>query len=320
MVRAIIERVLNVFFTFTQKIALALLFSFIIQLFNYNNLEAQELEPRQLSNIPVGMNYLLLGYGFASGNILLDSSLPIEDLNANLHTGIGAYVRTIDFFGLSGKIDVIVPYANGDWTGLLEGQDTSTARSGLGDPRIRLSFNFSGAPALSLSEFKNYKQETVFGAALQIIAPLGQYDPTKLINLGSNRWTFRPQIGFSRTFDQWLFEAYISAWFFTVNSDFYNKNELRQDPLFAGKVHLIYTFKNKMWLALDAGYGLGGRTFINGEKRETRISTLRLGLDWAVPFAEQHTLKLSYISGVRLERGPDFDALTLIYQYRWGGK
>lgn len=281
---------------------------------------AQELEPRQLSNIPVGMNYLLLGYGYASGNILLDPSLPIEDLNGNIHSGIGAYVRTIDFFGLSGKIDVIVPYAKGDWTGLLEGRDTSTARLGFGDPRIRLSFNFSGAPALTLSEFKNFKQEEVFGAALQIFAPLGQYDPTKLINIGSNRWTFRPQIGFSKTFERWIIEAYLSGWFFTANNSFFNGNSLTQKPIYAGKVHLIYTFQNKMWMAFDAGYGIGGRTFVNGEKKETRISTLRFGLDWSIPFTVQHTLKLSIISGVRLERGPDFDALTLIYQYRWGGK
>lgn len=307
-------------FKLAPKNVLILLSFLLIQLINCNNVKAQELEPRQLSNIPVGMNYLLLGYAYGTGNILLDSSLPIEDLNANLHTGIGAYVRTIDFFGLSGKIDVIVPYAKGDWAGLLESQDTSAARTGLGDPRFRLSFNFIGSPALTLSEFKNYKQTTVFGAALQIFAPLGQYDPTKFINLGSNRWTFRPQIGFSKTFAQWIVEVYISGWFFTVNSDFYNGNELRQDPLFASKVHLIYTLKNNMWFALDAGYGGGGRTYINGEKKDTRISTLRFGFDCAVPIADQHTLKLSFISGVRLERGPDFDALTLIYQYRWGGK
>lgn len=299
----------------TIKFVLFVLVIFL--LLQDQKLICQELEPRQLSNIPVGMNYLILGYGYASGNILLDSSLPIEDLNANIHTGIGAYVHTIDFWGLSGKIDVIVPYAKGDWTGLLEGQDTSTARSGLGDPRIRLSFNFSGAPALSLSEFKNYKQEEVFGAALQIFAPLGQYDATKLINLGSNRWTFRPQIGFSKTFERWIIEAYLSGWFFTTNNSFYKGNILSQKPIYTGKVHLIYTFQNKMWMAFDAGYGIGGRTFINDEKRETRISTLRFGLDLSIPFALQHTLKLSIISGVRLERGSDFDAFTLIYQYRW---
>ena len=300
-----------------NKIFPTLIILVFLPFFNNNFLHAQELEPRQLSNIPVGMNYIVLGYGYAGGDILLDSSLPIEDLNADLHTALGAYVRTINFFGLSGKIDVIVPYASGDWTGLLAGQDTSTSRIGLGDPRIRLSFNFIGSPALSSQEFKNYKQTAVVGASLQIIAPLGQYDPTKLINLGSNRWVFRPQIGYSRTFDQWIIEAYVSGWFFTVNSDFYNNNELKQNPLFAGKVHLIYILKNKMWFSFDAGYGIGGRTYLNLEPRDTRISTLRFGLDYSIPFAEHHTLKISFISGVRLERGPDFEALTLIYQYRW---
>lgn len=314
-----LEKVSNNFLTLAQKILLILLFLFLVQFFNYNNLYAQELEPRHLSNIPVGMNYLLLGYGYATGDLLLDPSLPIEDLNANLHTALGVYVRTINFFSLSGKIDVIVPFAKGNWTGLLEGENTSTAHTGLGDPRIRFSFNFFGAPALSLSEFKNYKQEIVVGASLQIIAPLGQYDPTKLINLGSNRWTFRPQIGISKSINNLIIETYLSGWFFTSNNNFFNGNRLTQNPIFAWKVHFIYTFKSKMWFALDAGYGIGGRTFINSEKRETRISTIRLGADLAIPFLKQHTFKISYISGIRLERGPDFDAVALIYQYRWGG-
>lgn len=291
----------------------------LLSSFNLKTVIAQELEPRQLTNIPVGMNYALLGYAYAAGNILLDSSLPIEDLNANLHTIIGAYVRSIDFFGMSGKVDVIVPYARGDWEGLLEGQDSSTARSGFGDPRIRLSFNIIGSPALKLNEFRNYNQETVVGVGLQIIAPLGQYDDTKLINLGSNRWTFRPQIGISKTMDNWIVEAYLSGWFFTANSNFYNGNELTQKPLFAGKVHVIYTLKNTMWMSFDIGYGRGGRAYINDEIRDTRISTIRLGLDWSIPFADQHTLRLAVVSGMRLERGPDFDMFTVLYQYRWGG-
>jgi hypothetical protein len=280
---------------------------------------AQELEPRQLSNIPVGTNYLLAGYAYAAGNILLDSSLPIEDLNADIHTIVGAYVRSIDFFGMSGKVDVIVPYAKGDWEGLLEGNDTSAARTGLGDPRFRLSFNVIGSPALKLSEYKNYNQETVVGVGLQVIAPLGQYDNTKLLNLGSNRWTFRPQIGISKTMDNWIVEAYLSSWFFTVNTSFYNGNELTQKPLFAGKLHVIYTLKNKMWLSFDFGYAIGGRSYLNDEIRDTKISTIRLGLDWSVPFADQHTLRLALISGIRLERGPDFDMLSVLYQFRWGG-
>lgn len=278
---------------------------------------SQILEPRQLTNIPVDMNFALLGYGYAAGNILLDSSLPIEDLNATLHTFFGAYLRTINFFGMSGKIDVVVPYGHGYWEGLLEGQDTSTARSGLGDPRIRLSFNFIGAPALEIRQFKNYKQETVAGASLQLYAPLGQYDPTKLLNLGSNRWTIRPQIGISQTINNWILETYLSAWFYTANNNFFGGNTLTQDPIYTIKMHCIYYFENNMWFAFDFGYAIGGVAYLNSEVRDTRISTIRLGADWAYPIDRQQTIKVSFIAGIRLERGSDFDGLSLSYQFRW---
>ena len=132
----------------------------------------QELEPRSLTNLPVGMNFVVVGYGYTSGDILLDPTTPIEDLNAKLHTVVGAYVRAIDFFGMSGKVDVIVPYADGDWTGAVAGRDSSTSRTGFGDPRVRLSVNFSGAPALRVTEFRDYRPRVIFGASLQVIAPV----------------------------------------------------------------------------------------------------------------------------------------------------
>lgn len=200
---------------------------------------------------------------------------------------------------------------------MLEGQDTSTSRQGFGDPRARFSFNFIGAPALEMRQFNNYQQKFVAGASLQIYAPLGQYDPSKLLNLGTNRWTFRPQIGISKTLTNWNVELYSSAWFYTANNNFFGGNTLTQDPIYTIKTHCIYTFKNRMWMAFDIGYAIGGITYINGEETESRISTMRLGLDWAYPITRFQTIKFSIISAIRLERGSDFNGLSLNYQIRW---
>ena len=278
---------------------------------------AQELEPRLLTNVPVGMNFALVGYGYASGNILLDPSVPIEGLNSKLHTVVGAYLRSIKIFGLSGKVDMILPWASGNWEGFYTGIDTSRSVSGFGDARFRISVNFLGSPPLKKEDFAGYKPTKISGISLQVFAPTGQYDPDRLINLGSNRWVFRPQWGFSRYLSNWILEAYLSAWFFTVNPDFFGGNELKQRPLGAIKVHLIRSFLKNWWLALDAGYGFGGRTFINGEERDIRISTFRFGLSLAIPFGLHHTVRLTGVTGVRLERGSDFDAVAVSYQYRW---
>ncbi|KPK58531.1 MAG: hypothetical protein AMS21_10575 [Gemmatimonas sp. SG8_38_2] len=279
----------------------------------------QELEPRALTNVPVGTNFVALVYAYAQGNILLDPAIPVEDLDSKLHTFVGAYIRALDFFGLSGKLDVTVPFAGGDWEGRLEGVDTTRSVTGFGDPRFRLSLNLVGAPALRAAEFPGYKQKTIVGASLQVIAPLGQYDSSRLLNLGSNRWTFRAQFGVSHVVGPWTFEALAATWFFMENSNFFGDARLEQKPLLAGKLHVIRSFPKGFWLALDGGYGYGGRTIIDGVERETRISTFRFGLTFAAPIARSHTVRLTAVSGARVERGADFDALGLSYQYRWGG-
>jgi hypothetical protein len=182
-----------------------------------------------------------------------------------------------------------------------------------------LTVSFKGAPALRAAEFENYQQGMVIGAIFQVSVPLGQYDPEELINLGSNRWAFRTEAGISQGIGKWIVETYIGAWFFTANKEFLGDNKLTQRPLLVTKSHLVRSFPRGLWLGLDIGYGFGGRTLINGEPRDTRISGFRFGATITLPVAARHLLKFSLASGVRIERGPDFDAVALTYQYRWGG-
>lgn len=279
--------------------------------------EAQELEPRLLSNAPVGMNFTVLGYGYSRGNILLDPALPIEGLNGSLHAAVAAYLRTFSLFGRTAKIDIVVPVVSGDWTGQVEGVDSARAISGLGDPRVRVSWTFAGAPALTAQEFASYDAGTVAGASVQVIAPLGQYDPSKLINLGGNRWTLRGLVGISQAHEKWIIEGYGGLWLFGTNSDFWGGQTLKQKPIVTAKTHLIRTFQRGRWLALDLGYGIGGRAEVNGVERNNRLSTFRFGVTFAFPIARSHTLKFLIATAVATEKGPDFDTFGANWQHRW---
>jgi len=281
---------------------------------------AQELEPRAINNLPVGTNFAITAYSYAQGNLLLDPALTIEDLNSNIHSGLLAYLRSIRFFNLSAKVDAVIPYILGDWQGSIDDQNAFRSQNGFGDLRLRFSFNFLDSKAMNISEFENYTPKNVSGLSIQIIAPTGNYDPSELINLGSNRWAIKSQWGFAKNFDKWIIESYVSIWMFTNNKDFLNGNELSQKPLYAFKVHVIKELPKKMWLAFNTGYAIGGRTELNGVPRDTEISSVRFGLIYALPFAKKHTFKFAYNSGIRFKRGPDFNALTLSYQYRWNNK
>ncbi len=280
---------------------------------------AQDLEPRAFSPVPVGLNFAALGYAYSYGNVVLDPALPITDGEADVHSMLAAYVRTIDFFGMSGKIDAAVPYvAYGKWKGLVEGVPDSTTRRGFGDPIVRLSANFIGAPALKLPEFMQRRQGTVVGASFQVRMPLGQYDPTKLINLGTNRWTFKPRIGVSQPIGRWILEGHGTAWFFTDNPDNFG-NRISQDPLWALDAHVARLFGSGIWASFDLGYIVGGRTSSDGVPSTARQESVRGGATLAIPLAKRHSIKLGYFFGLYTELGSDFDNLLAVYQYRWGG-
>ena len=278
---------------------------------------SQELEPRALTNLPVGMNFALGGYGYAFGSILLDNTLPLEDFKGSIHTMVAGYVRAINFFGKSGKVDLILPFGAGDWHGKYEGKDFEDHSTGMGDLRVRAAINLTGAPALRPAEFSAYSQKTVSGFSVMVIVPTGHYKTEQLPNLGSNRWAFRTTYGISHTFHKWVAEGYAGVWWFTKNTEFLGDNELAQKPLWVLKGHLIRTLGKGIWLALDAGYGYGGRTYRNGQALNSTISGIRLGLTCSMPINPRHSIRVALVSGIRFNQGGDFNIFGVSYQYKW---
>jgi hypothetical protein len=284
-------------------------------------LAAQELQPRALQNAPVGTNFILVAAGYSRGNLLFDPALPLEDATADVWSVTPGFVRSIDVFGLNGRVGVIVPFATGEWQGTLAGMDTSTARTGLADARLQLAVNFLGAPALTRSQMRGYRQSTVLGLELGVGVPVGQYYPERLINLGSNRWSFQPRLGFSQTISTRLtVEAYAGATFYTTNGDFYGGQVVTQEPFFDAQAHAVFVTRNPgLWFAGSFGYGWGGAATIGGVPKDP-LQNVRASAMARVPLAPGHGLKLVYINGLTTKLGTDFDTFQLGYQYAFGGR
>jgi len=179
----------------------------------------QELEPRTYANIPVNMNFLAVGYGHSSGNVLLDPSLPIEDLDADTNYAFIRYTRSLGLFGNTAKVKALLPYAWGQYEGRVDGTPGERKTSGVGDAVLGLDVSFLGAPALSAGKFDKYRQKTIMGASVRVVAPTGDYDNTKIINIGSNRWAFKGELGASRQLGKWTLELAGALWAFTDNTD-----------------------------------------------------------------------------------------------------
>lgn len=279
---------------------------------------AQDLEPRAYTNTPVGLNFLIAGYAYQTGDVVTDAAVPLEDGKVHVHNAVLAYARSFGLFGKSSKFDVIVPYGWASGSATVGGQQRDRYIDGFADPRFRLSVNFYGAPALRLHEFKDYHQDVIIGASLQVAPPFGQYDPNKLLNIGNNRWAFKPEIGISKTIGPASLELAPSITFYTDNHDFLGKTR-KQDPIYAVQGHLVYRFGEPLWASFDGTYYGGGTSTLDGVENDDRRSNARVGLTLALSVNRHSSIKLYASKAVATRIGGDFDLLGMAVQLRWGG-
>ena len=282
-------------------------------------LHAQDIDPRQYAKAPIGVNFLLAGPAVSNLGLPQDPAIPLTDAKLNTYGGVVGYARVLRVGGQSAKISVALPFMQLEGSALYEGERVTRSVGGLTDAKVRFAMNLFGAPAVDLAGFKDYKQDLVVGASLTVTAPTGQYDPERLVNIGANRWSFRGEVGASKAVGKWILELMATAEAFTDNPDFYIGRTRTQEPVFAGKGHVIRNFKKGMWASVDATYYTGGETSINGVFRNDLQENWRLGATFVAPVSLKHALKLNASSGVYARTGNNFDLLALTWQYRWGG-
>ena len=279
---------------------------------------AGEIEPRAYVNTPVGVHFLLAGYVNSDGGLSTPGSSPLKDAELKIHTGVLAYARTLDVWGRSGKFDVILPFSDLSGTAMVSGQQRERDISGFNDPLFRFSVNFFGAPALSVREFADYRQDVILGASVQLSAPLGQYDGTKLVNLGNNRWFFKPDVGISKAWGAFTLEFSSGVYIFTRNDNYFGGSTLEQDPVYNVQAHATYNLGRGVWAAVSGTYDHGGRTTTNGARNDDLLNNSRVGATLALPVDRKNSVKLYASGGVHTSAGSDFTLLGILWQHRWG--
>jgi hypothetical protein len=283
---------------------------------------AQELEPRAYSASPIGANFAGAGYVYSTGGVLFDPSLPVSDVHAYINGVSLGYGHTFGLGGMQGLITASLPYAWGLLTGKVGPSmvDSSITRTGFGDLRTKISLNFIGSPALSPQEFATRQaQPILFGASLLIVAPTGAYNSHHLINIGSNRFAFKPELGFSYNFDRKLYlDLYGGVWFFAQNMQFYPDNStLSESPLLSTQLHVSYTFNKQFWAAIESTWYAGGEDSVNGGPATGRQDNTRLGFLLVYNLTSAHSIKASFNKGAFATLGQNFSTYSLAYQYLW---
>jgi len=275
------------------------------------------MEPRAYSRAPVGTQFVLMTYGYQTGDVLTDASLPLKDVKVKLNTYAIGYGRTFGVAGRQASLALVEPYVNGTVSGVVFEQSEQVTRSGLGDIHARLALNLIGSPAMRAREFAAYKPRTTVGISVTLVAPTGQYDPVRLVNLSSHRWAFKPEVGLSKPLGRWTVETAGGAWFFTANNNFFGGAHREQKPLLSVQGDLIYTLRRRMWLSFNGTYYHGGQTTVNGKINSDRQSNSRIGVTYSLPLNQHQSLKVAWAKGLTTRFGGSLNTIAVGWQYTW---
>lgn len=298
-------------FPFTKlKIILTILICF-----SFLSVLSQDLEPRVYANVPKGINVLAVGYGFITGNVLTDPALPIKDFKLNTQSIGVNYIRSFSIAKKLARVQVSLPFADMQGKLIQNGEEITGSRSGMADMRIRFGVNLTGSPALDRKDFRQYQQKAIFGVSLVTSIPTGRYYEDKIINLGNNRWAFKPEIGVSRRFKHVYAEAYFGTWFYTDNTEYLTNKVLKQNPTVTLQAHASYYFKNQMWVGFNTNWYKVGETRIDNVPLTKIINDWRVGATFSAPISKAQSLRLQFHTGLMSNLGLNYDSITLAYQY-----
>jgi hypothetical protein len=262
---------------------------------------------------------MFTGFSYSYGGVVLDPTIQIDNIEADIQAFSFGLSQSFDFFGLTSNALIVLPYSWAQVSGDVGQQATRITRSGLADLRLRYSVLLFGGLAGTFEEIKNEPRGTIIGASINVIAPTGQFMSDKLINIGTNRWSFRPELALSKPLsDRFLLDVFAGVWMFTNNNSFYPGENIRsQRPMGAFQAHLSYNINPIFWVAFDATFYAGGTSSINNILNEDRQENTRFGITAVLPTGKFSSLKLAASTGVVVRVGQDFTSISLGWQKTW---
>jgi len=289
---------------------------------------AQDLAPRAYIITPIHSNAVVVTYSYFDGDLIFDNSVPITGATAKVSVPIFSVFHSFNLAGRTANFTASLPYGVGNVRGTVMDADTKAYRSGLFGTTFRFSVNLMGGAAMDLEDFRKWRQKTIIGASLRLVPPTGQYDPTKLINYGSNRWAFKPEVGVSQRWGHWVLDGYAAVWFFTANHEFFSHNQYspgtnvqKQESIGAFEGHLSYDVKPRLWASFDGNFWVGGRTTLNGVESPGSLQrNSRIGGTVSLPVSKHQSLKFSYSRGAYIRYGGNFNNISVGWQYSWFGR
>lgn len=287
--------------------------------YNPYTVRAQFTDPRTYQNAPVGVNQLELGYAYDRSNSSIDTSIIVTGAKFNLNEGIVDYTRYFGFFQRTSWLESALPIAG--LGGSISGTNIAASATGTGDSEYQVATLLKGGPALSPEQFADHKSTATIGVSFSFTAPTGLYNASKLLNLGSDRWSFKPEVAYSQPFgagQKWELDVYGNAYFFTDNRSYHGVEVLRQEPLPGIEGHLSYSFTGNLWASLDTRYSFRGDTLVNGLSQNSSQQNFILGSELNLSINAKNALIFTFAKALVHQNGPTATGFSVRYDYLWG--
>lgn len=280
---------------------------------------AQFTDPRTYENAPVGTNQIELGYAYARANTSIDTSLVVAGAQLDLHEGTLGYTRYFGWLHRVMWVEAAIPFAR--LGGSIGGTNIHGSTGGAGDSSYAVSMLLKGGPALSEAQFEGYTPRTTLGVSVAVTAPTGSYDPARILNLGADRWSFKPEIALSHPFGpghKWAFDVYGNVYWYTDNTSYRGREVLRQEPLVGLEAHISYSFSDRIWTSLDTRYSGRAATLIDGVNQNNPQQNFVLGSETNISLTPRSSLVVAFGKALVHRNGPAVTGVAVKYDYTWG--
>jgi len=282
-------------------------------------LYAQFTDPRTYTLAPVGISQLEVDYIHAEADASIDASIEVAGAHFEQNQAVVSCTHNFSMLSHLAWIKLGVPYAT--VSGSIAGTSISGSTTGAGDSSLQFTTLLKGGRALSAAEFAAYQPAPTVGLSVTITAPTGEYDAEKLLNLGSHRWSLKPELALSYPFgpDQsWVADAYVNVYFFTDNTAYHGVEVLRQEPLPGIEAHLSHDFTPRLWASLDLRYGFRGETVVDGVNQNDAQESLVAGAEANWSPSPSHSFVFVFAKALVHHNAPSATGVALKYVYTWG--
>ena len=196
-------------------------------------------------------------------------------------------------------------------------QPRQRSPAGLADIAVRMAVNLYGARAMTPRSSPPTSRPRSWASVWLLACRSATTTRRCAINIGTNRWAFKPELGVSHRTGPWTFEGDLGHGVLHGQHELLQWRALRAGPDRRHQGHVIRTFKPGLWAAVDANFWRGGRPTVNGTPGSELQKNSRVGATLAMPIARQQQLRVAFSFGAYTRLGGDFKALGVSYSYVW---